>query len=99
MDVQQARFAQSWMWYEGTDSLSRLTSAHIAANTLISRTFRGTTLNYYKGGHIIMNSIVNEYESIWNRAHNLNLHIDYIRANYPDVFAAVQEHFSSMPEF
>lgn len=40
---------------------------------------------------------VNEYESLKNQAYNLNLYIDYLAENHPDVYAELMEHFEGMP--
>ena len=46
-----------------------------------------------------MKNIVNEFETLNDRAHNLDLYLDYIRQNYPDVYAEMQARFSGMPGF
>ena len=46
-----------------------------------------------------MKNIANEFEALNDRAHNLDLYLDYVRRNYPDVYAEMQARFSGMPGF
>ena len=43
--------------------------------------------------------MLEEYEALKNRAHNLNLYLDYVRQTQPLMWSALMDTFSGMPGF